>query len=236
VTLAASVGTPASAQSAGRPSSVWEGVYTAAQASRGKVEYDANCASCHNGGEGPSLVGEGFMRSWFEDSLHEVFTKIRTSMPENAPGSLSDRVYLDILAFVLEANGFPSGTEELTTDAERLGRILVVGKEGPGGPVPNYSLVLVLGCLAEVSGSGWTLTQATEPVRARDPGESPAADLWAAGTKPPGPHVFKLLDFPPRAAAHRGRRVQAKGFLIRQPGESRLNLTSLQTLDQPCQP
>ena len=61
--------------------SVWDGVYTAAQAARGKADYEVSCASCHDTGEGPPLVGDAFMRRWFEDSLKDLYTKMRTTMP-----------------------------------------------------------------------------------------------------------------------------------------------------------
>jgi mono/diheme cytochrome c family protein len=231
-----SSGTLVGAKQQGAPSTptttVWDGVYNSAQAARGRSEYDASCASCHNGGEGPSLVGETFMRSWFEDSLNDVLTKMRTSMPENAPGSLSETAYRDILAFILESNGFPAGAQELPP-SEQLARVLVVGKEGPGGPVPNFSLVRVLGCLTQ-SDKDWVLTHGTEPARVKDPGASSPSDLSAAGTKPLGAHTFKLLDVPPKIDAMRGNKVQAKGFLIRQPAETRLNLTSVEALGQSC--
>jgi mono/diheme cytochrome c family protein len=211
---------------------VWDGVYNSAQAARGRSEYDASCASCHNGGEGPSLVGETFMRAWFEDSLNDVLTKMRTAMPENAPGSLAETAYRDILAFILESNGFPAGAQELPPSDE-LARVLVVGKEGPGGPVPNFSLVRVVGCLTQ-SDKDWVLTRGTEPARAKDPGASSPSDLSAAGEKPLGTHVFKLLDIPPKIDTMKGGKIQAKGFLIRQPNEMRLNLTSVETLGQSC--
>jgi hypothetical protein len=215
---------------------VWDGVYTTAQAARGRAQYEQTCATCHSSGEGPSLVGDSFLRRWFEDSLDVVFTKIRNTMPENAPGSLAESAYVDLLGFILEANGFPSGAEELTPNAEQLAGILIVGKEGPGGPVPNFSLVQVAGCLTQAADSSWVLTGGTEPVRARDPGESSPADLNTAGSKPPGTNVFRLMDLPRGREAFKGQRVQAKGLLMREPKETRLNVTSLQTFGQSCPP
>lgn len=212
---------------------VWDGVYNTTQAARGRAEYESNCASCHNGGEGPSLVGDTFMRSWFEDSLNDVLTKMRTAMPENAPGSLSDTAYLDILAFILESNGFPAGARELLPQSAQLAGVLVVGKEGPGGPVPNFSLVRVVGCLTQ-SDNAWVLTHGSEPARVKEPGASSASELSAAGTKPLGPHVFRLLDLPPKIDAIKGGKVQAKGFLIRQPNDLRLNLTAVEALGTSC--
>ena len=156
-------------------------------------------------------------------------------MPSDAPGSLTDRVYLDIVTYLLEASGFPAGASELRLDPELLASILVVGKRGPGGPVPNFSLVQVIGCLTQNAGNAWMLTRSTEPVRARNSGDSQPTDVKPLDAKPLGTLVFRLLDFPSVGRSARpGYKVQAKGFLIRQPNDDRLNLTSLQVVGETC--
>jgi hypothetical protein len=127
-----------------RLKTVWDGVYTIAQAARGNAQYDLNCARCHSTGEAPSIIGDAFMRRWFENDLNVMLMKMRT-MPADAPGSLADNVYIDIASFLLRASGFPQGPEELGQSPEQLANILVVDKAGAGGPVPNYLLVLVPG-------------------------------------------------------------------------------------------
>jgi mono/diheme cytochrome c family protein len=214
---------------------VWDGVYTAAQASRGKAVYEERCAECHNTGEAPVLFGTGFMRRWFQESLDDVFTKMRTQMPLNGPGTLPEGSYLDVLSFVLEESGFPAGTEELTANPARLASIAIVEKSGPGGPVPNFSLVQIVGCLTQGANKAWMLTNGTEPTRAAESGDSPAADLTASASMPLGKGAFRLLDYPALGReTRRGHKVQAKGFLIRQPSEDRINPTSLQTLAESC--
>lgn len=216
---------------------VWDGVYTVAQATRGSADYEHNCSGCHNTGEGPVLVGEAFMRRWFEDNLHILYTRMRNTMPGDSPGSLADNTYLDIVGFLLKANGFPSGAEELSLNPEGLASILIVDKGGPGGPVPNFSLVRVVGCLAQRADNAWILTNGTEPARARESGDASPADLKASESNPLGNHVFRLLDFlAPGRETYKGNKILAKGFLIRQPGDDRLNVTSLQTLGQSCAP
>jgi len=105
--------------------SVWDGIYTDAQADRGKQLYSDACASCHGpeltGGEmAPPLVGGDFTSDWNGLSVGDLFDRIRISMPQNAPGSLSGQQNADILAFVLQANKFPSGQTELAKDAMML--------------------------------------------------------------------------------------------------------------------
>lgn len=215
---------------------VWDGVYTNEQAARGKGDYEDHCAGCHSTGEGPSLVGDAFMRRWFEDNLNAPFTRMRTQMPLDAPGTLPDNVYVDIISYLLAATGFPAGADELRPNPEVLSSIFVIEKEGPGGPAPNFSLVQVLGCLTQGADKSWILTNGTEPVRARESGDSNPADLKASEARPLGTQAFRLLDFPILGReARKGHKVQAKGYLIRQPNsDDRLNLTSLQTLAESC--
>ena len=108
--------------------SVWEGVYTDDQATRGKALYSQECASCHGGeltgGEmAPPLAGGEFMAGWDGLTIGDLFERIRISMPQNAPGSLSGQQNADILAFVFSANKFPAGADELPKEAGILKQI-----------------------------------------------------------------------------------------------------------------
>jgi quinoprotein glucose dehydrogenase len=105
---------------AGQPvkRTVCEGLYTQAQAVRGKDAYLRACASCHMedlGGHeyAGALAGYPFQMKWEDASVAEVFGRIRT-MPIGAAGSLTPPEYLDILAYLLQANGYPAGNDELT--------------------------------------------------------------------------------------------------------------------------
>jgi cytochrome c len=113
--------------------SVWDGVYTEQQALRGRSEYMQSCASCHaedlrGKSTAPSLVEESFAFQWDDLSVGELFTKIRTLMPSDRPGSLSRQSYVDIVAFILQKNALPSGEKELGTDADTLNQILITAK------------------------------------------------------------------------------------------------------------
>ena len=88
--------------------SVWDGVYSDEQATRGKGLYAEQCASCHGsemtGGEmAPPLAGGEFMAGWDGLTVGDLFERIRISMPQNAPGSLSGQQNADILSFILSA-------------------------------------------------------------------------------------------------------------------------------------
>src|SRR6266550_5283955 len=93
--------------------SQWDGVYTEDQAKRGEGLYSQYCASCHGpdlaGGEmAPGLTGGEFSSNWNDLSLGELFERMRISMPQNAPGSLSRQQDADILAFMLAKAGVPA--------------------------------------------------------------------------------------------------------------------------------
>ena len=108
--------TPADAQR-----TVWDGVYNEAQAERGGVLYTASCSGCHapdlrGDNTSPSLVGMSFTFLWGGSTLGALFERIREQMPPDRPGTLSAQTYQDILAFVLRANSYPSGTQALRVD------------------------------------------------------------------------------------------------------------------------
>jgi quinoprotein glucose dehydrogenase len=108
--------------------SIWDGVFSDAQAARGKALYSENCASCHGGeltgGEmAPPLAGGEFMAGWDGLTIGDLFERVRISMPQNAPGSLSGQQNADILAFMFSANKFPAGADELPKEAGILKQI-----------------------------------------------------------------------------------------------------------------
>jgi mono/diheme cytochrome c family protein len=105
--------------------SVWDGVYSDEQAKRGESVYSAECASCHGpklkGNESaPSLTGNDFSDEWNGQTLGDLFKKIRRTMPQNEPGRLNPKQGADVLAYILSFNKFPSGKEELPSEAEPL--------------------------------------------------------------------------------------------------------------------
>jgi mono/diheme cytochrome c family protein len=121
---------------AGPSRTVWDGVFTQAQAERGRTEYDVWCASCHQSDlSGGVLVGDDeapTLRSVEKlierRDLDNVFTFIKNGMPRDEPASLMDQTYLDILTYLLQENGFPAGKTELKADAAALKAIAIVRK------------------------------------------------------------------------------------------------------------
>lgn len=113
--------------------SIWEGVFTEEQAARGEAAYSSSCASCHSGdlrgnSNTPSLLGMSFMFIWENQSLGDLYTKMREEMPSDRPGSLSAQTYADLLAFLLQANQFPTGQQALIGDTAVLNQISITSK------------------------------------------------------------------------------------------------------------
>lgn len=112
---------------------VWDGVYTDAQAERGRSAYAQACASCHaddlrGKGTAPSLVEESFAFLWADMSVGDLFERTRMLMPSDRPGSLPPATYADIIAFMISKNGFPAGSSELGSDVAALKQIFITEK------------------------------------------------------------------------------------------------------------
>ncbi len=115
-------------------STVLDGVFTAAQARRGRRVYTQNCESCHGpelkGGEmAPSIAGSDFIVFWTELPVGSLFERIKVSMPEDGPGRLTDEEYTDVVAYLLDANDYPPGEKELPADKTALDTIMIVAAE-----------------------------------------------------------------------------------------------------------
>ena len=114
--------------------SVWEGVYTDVQATRGEEVFVGACAQCHShrlgetagDGSAPSLIGEDFRFRWTGSSIAYLFATIRQTMPEAAPNSLSPREYAAVTAYLLKLNEYPAGAAELDhTERKSLEQIFI---------------------------------------------------------------------------------------------------------------
>ena len=112
---------------------VWDGVYTEAQAADGKTAYQEACAACHGenlqGVEAaPALAGPIFGSNWNGTTLNDLAERIRVSMPADAPGSLSRRSVAEVVAYLLQAGGFPPGEFLLDRQAAVLSQIRYVSQ------------------------------------------------------------------------------------------------------------
>ena len=114
------------AQSTAR--SVWEGIFSPDQAARGEAQYVQRCAACHGAtlggtGEAPGLTGGEFVSHYDQLTVADLFDRVRTTMPQNDPGTLSRDQYAAVVAFLLKSNGFPAGAAPLDRRSEVLATI-----------------------------------------------------------------------------------------------------------------
>ena len=110
---------------------VWDGVFTREQADRGEKLYADRCARCHGdtlqGVEAaPALVGSTFYNNWEGETLDALFERMRTSMPQDRPGSLTRAENADLLAYMLSTAAYPSGKMTLDAQGGALTRVTIV--------------------------------------------------------------------------------------------------------------
>ena len=213
---------------------IWSGVFTAAQAERGRAIVQNHCSECHHedlsGGEGPALAGPTFMLKWETHSVERLFHKIRDTMPSVGSTEVTDEQKLDSVAFILQENGFPAGSAELADTPGTLASLRILPKGGRTAPRAG-ALVQAIGCLQEVAAK-WVLTQSTEPhVTTLDPLADDDKQLAAAAT--PGNQTIELMSVFPSPVAMKGHKALAKGLYIAAPSGSRINVMLLESLG-PC--
>jgi S-disulfanyl-L-cysteine oxidoreductase SoxD len=210
---------------------IWQGVYTAAQAERGKTSYNGACLRCHGadltGTTAPPLAGERFHTAWGGEVIASLFAKIRDTMPPNFGTSIDDQTKLDIVAYILQTNGYPTGSGELALTGKDLASAQIV-KKGETTTVQNFSLIQTVGCLTRGPGNTWVLAQTADPVTTREDVSS-SQTLAAAARQTLGTRTFRLLSAVPFSPeSHQGHKMEARGLIYNEPGDERITLTSLQ--------
>jgi mono/diheme cytochrome c family protein len=109
-------------QEDGSKRSTREGVYTLAQAERGEKLFAARCAVCHQTAQ---LSGPVFLRTWNGQPAEALYDLVRTTMPQENPGSLKPQQYADLLAYIFRINGLPAGDEELKGAPRALRQVII---------------------------------------------------------------------------------------------------------------
>jgi len=97
------------------------GAYTEEQARRGERAFIGECGGCHAPDQ---FVGE-FLMAWSGKSANDLLEMIKEKMPQDRPGALPRQQYADILAFLFEKNGFPTGKTELPAAKDDLERVAI---------------------------------------------------------------------------------------------------------------
>ena len=99
-----------------------DGVYTAAQAERGKKTFNEKCSGCH---ETSRFSGDSFHEEWDGKALKEIWDIASGTMPEDNPGSLKQEEYADILSYFLSLNEYKPGDADLQPGAASMGAIKI---------------------------------------------------------------------------------------------------------------
>src|ERR1700733_15255009 len=215
----------ATAQTGTPRRTVWDGVYTEAQATRGTMGFGQSCSGCHalaSVGKAP-LVGEPFWKSFAQKTVGDLLEFVSANMPNGSPRSLSDSSYADIVALMLKSNGFPAGNTELRRD--NIADVQIVQKDGRTD-LPSDALARVVGCLAR-DGADWVITKATTPERA----ENVAAGGTDA-TRPLGNRTMALKFVVTHLDPLSGSRVAVTGLLIGAGGADGINVTTVNRVAQ----
>lgn len=217
----------------GTTKSVWDGVYTEAQATRGRTFYSEHCARCHGasleGGESRPLRGDRFWTSWQETALDRLLGYITTNMPYTEDGGLKGTlgaaVYADITAHILNVNEFPPGATELT--AASGNGVRIVRKAG-SGQLPSGSFVHVVGCLTRGADKNWRLLRGSAPARLMDEKD---VNLGA----PLGDREYTLRFVLTPLDKFMGHRMSVRASLMGEGGTDGLNVTSVQSVSASCE-
>ena len=208
---------------------VWDGVFTEAQAARATPLFNQSCSNCHSltaQGNRP-LVGDKFWERNTQKTVGTLLTFVKTNMPNGAAaGSLPASTYNDLLALILKSNGFPAGTTELAP--ETIADVMIIPKDGGTGELPANTLVRIVGCLAR-SGSEWVLTNASAPARAEKTGAVPEDATRALGT---GTMTLKFVLT--RLDSFVGQRMSVSGLLMGAGGADGINVTTISRVAEAC--
>lgn len=127
------------------PPSLAAGAYTNAQADRGFSAFMKSCSKCHGadlqGLEAPPLSGATFMSRWQGHSVDELFEHTLDFMPADEPRSLDPPTVADLMAYVLQFNGYPAGDTELPTGSSALRSLRLTPlprRSDPGAQVVDH--------------------------------------------------------------------------------------------------
>ncbi len=160
-------------------------IYTETQAGLGERVYAARCVTCHGAtlanGAAPALAGERFQAAWGgpRRPLSDLFAYIVKNMPLGAVGSLPTQDYVNVVAYLLKANGQPPGSLALTADDARLGRIALTALAAP----VTAAFPLRAGPDRLQADPGTTLALDSGPTQAELLGKADAGQDWLTSNR-----------------------------------------------------
>jgi mono/diheme cytochrome c family protein len=164
--------------------SVSEGVYSAAQATKGQELYKEQCTECHGnameGAIGPPLVGDNFLSNWSARPVAALVDKTQKTMPFNSPGSLTREQATDLVAYILQLGKYPAGRAELTDATSpqivfpTVQRASAAAPSNSGGaslPPPEGNLAELMRAIA------FPNSNIIFNLQVKDPGKEPKPDV-----------------------------------------------------------
>ena len=86
------------------------GLFSQAQANRGRDTFRSMCTECHTAAE---FTDNAFKVKWARRTVGDLYEFIHTSMPDDAPGVLTEAQALELTSYILESNGFTSGSRTM---------------------------------------------------------------------------------------------------------------------------
>ena len=143
------------------------GIYNEEQAQRGNGIFAKTCVECHTQKD---MSGADFRLNWNGRTVFDLFERIRTTMPEAAPGSMTRAEYADVTAYLLKLNGMPSGTATMPADSTLAATKIDI-------PAPPSLLVSRAGMLLRLP--------------------TPAHGAMLSGSRPTAPHASARSSVPP---------------------------------------
>jgi hypothetical protein len=117
--------------------STMQGVYTVAQATKGKNVFNGACLGCHTTA---THMGPAFELKWFGRPLWELYGYLSNLMPKSAPGTLTEDEYVWVTAYILKLNGMPAGKVELSAEPAWLKAVRI---ETVPNNAPEHAPLLV---------------------------------------------------------------------------------------------
>lgn len=188
-------------------------VYTDAQAARGRSLYGQKCATCHGemleGKTGPPLTGSEFLGIWGTQTLSDLASKIRNTMPADDPGKLKPAEAAELVAYLLQAGKFPAGRTELSADEAALQSIVLTGARPAASPAASPAFPAVGNLNQLMRGILFPNSNIIFNVQTNDPGAPPKPNpaggdntgfswtTWGAGIYSP----WQVVDYAALAIA-----------------------------------
>ena len=174
--------------------------------------------------EGPALKGDNFWLHWENETGTRCSSRFATTCRRTSPATSEPQAKLDVVSYILSANGLPAGNAELKPVADALDDIQIL-KKGAGATIPNFALVRIVGCLSKDAEQRVGVEPDDTPIATTQPVPPPGEEV---ADKPLGEEALLLTSIKLyKPETQEGHKVEARGLIYKAHGDARLDLTSL---------